>query len=80
MEQAAAEIIQKAQKAGNWNVRVHLSDYTDSVAYGMELLAGYGWLMFLYDDEAWVITPEFIKRVCQSDTDRSLHNSIMNDG
>jgi len=77
MEHAAAVIIQQAQKQGNWNVRVLLCGYSNpDTVYGMELLAGYGWLIFLPDEERWTITPEFIKRVCQSTEDRDLHRAI----
>lgn len=76
MEKAAATIIKKAQEADTWNIHFSLYSADRNVAYGMELLAGYGWLMFLPGDERWTITPEFIKRVCQNNEDRDLHRAI----
>lgn len=77
MERAAAVIITEAKRIGGWNVRILCCGYNNhNTVYGMELLAGYGWLMFLPDEERWTVTPEFIKRVCQSEEDRNLHNAI----
>ena len=79
MEHAAAVIIKQAQNQGDWNVRILFSSYaSEETAYGMELLAGYGWLVFLPDEERWTVTPEFIRRVCQSKEDHDLRRAIQN--
>lgn len=79
MEHAASVIIQQAKRQGDWNVRILMCGYENyDTIYGLELLAGYGWLIFLPDEERWTVTPEFIKRACQSDEERRLEEAIIN--
>lgn len=79
METAAANIISQAQRRGRWGIGIYLSDYSGECLRGMELLAGYGWLLFDINasQECWRVTPELIKRVCQSAADRDLEKAIL---